>query len=152
MGNQLLKLKRRKKLEEDQNRKMAEIQAQSDANMKSQQAAAQTKMQTEQVVMQGKMSIVQAQSEADIRKLNFEVEAKKTLMELEFSYNMQIKGVESETLNNRDMKKEDRKDERIDKQSTQQSTMIQQRKDNTPPVNFESNEDTLDGFGLESFG
>ena len=152
LGNQLLKLKRRQKMEKDQERKMAEIQAQSDANMKSQQAAAQTKMQTEQAVMQGKMAIVQAQSEADIRKMNFEVEAKKTLMELEFSYNMQIKGVESESLNNRDMKKEDRKDERIDKQSTQQSTMIQQRKDNTPPVNFESNEDTLDGFGLESFG
>ena len=152
LGNQLLKLKRRQKMEKDQERKMAEIQAQSDVNMKSQQAAAQTKMQTEQAVMQGKMAIVQAQSEADIRKMNFEVEAKKTLMELEFSYNMQIRGVESESLNNRDMKKEDRKDERIDKQSTQQSTMIQQRKDNTPPVNFESNEDTLDGFGLESFG
>ena len=68
------------------------------------------------------------------------------------SDNMQIKGIESENLSARDMKKEDRKDERIDKQSTQQSTMIQQRKDNTPPVNFESNEDTLDGFGLESFG
>jgi len=152
LGNQLLKLKRRQKMEKDQERKMAEIQAQSDANMKSQQAAAQTKMQTEQAVMQGKMAIVQAQSEADIRKMNFEVEAKKTLMELEFSYNMQIRGVESENISGREMKKEDRKDERIDKQSTQQSTMIQQRKDNTPPVNFESNEDTLDGFGLESFG
>jgi len=152
LGNQLLKLKRRQKMEKDQERKMAEIQAQSDANMKSQQAAAQTKMQTEQAVIQGKMALVQAQSEADIRKMNFEVEAKKTLMEQEFNYNMQIKGIESENLSARDMKKEDRKDERIDKQSTQQSTMIQQRKDNTPPVNFESNEDTLDGFGLESFG
>ena len=65
---------------------------------------------------------------------------------------MQIKGVEAQNITNRDMQKEDRKDQRIDKQSTQQSTMIQQRKDNTPPVNFESNEDTLDGFGLESFG
>jgi len=152
LGNQLLKLKRRQKMEKDQERKMAEIQAQSEANMKSQQAAAQTKMQTEQAVMQGKMALVQAQSEADIRKMNFEVEAKKTLMEQEFNYNMQIRGVESQNISNREMKKEDRKDKRIDKQSTQQSTMIQQRKDNTPPVNFESNEDTLDGFGLESFG
>ena len=109
-------------------------------------------MQTEQAIIQGKMALLEAQSEADIRKMNFEVEAKKTLMEQEFSYNMQIKGVEIEGVTNRDMQKEDRKDQRIDKQSTQQSTMIQQRKDNTPPVNFESNEDTLDGFGLESFG
>jgi hypothetical protein len=152
LGNELLKLKRRQKIERDEKRKMAEIKAQSDANMQAQQAAAQSKMQTEQAVIQGKMALVQAQSEADIRKMNFEVEAKKVLMEQEFNYNMQIKGVEAQNITNRDMQKEDRKDQRIDKQSTQQSTMIQQRKDNTPPVNFESNEDTLDGFGLESFG
>lgn len=152
MGNELLKLKRRKKQESDQKAKMAEIQAQSDSNMKAQQMAAQSKMQQEQAAIQGKMALVNAQSEADIKKLNFEVEAKKTLMELEFNYNMQIKDIEVESATKRETEKEDRKDQRIDKQSTQQSTMIQQRKDNTPPVNFESNEDTLDGFGLESFG
>ena len=152
LGNELLKLKRRQKLERDQQQKMKEMKAQSDANMKSQQAAAQSKMQTEQAIIQGKMALVNAQSEADIRKMNFEVEAKKTLMQQEFDYNMQLKGVEVEGLSKREGEKEDRKDKRVDKQSTQQSALIQQRKDNTPPINFESNEDTLDGFGLESFG
>jgi hypothetical protein len=47
--------------------------------------------------------------------------------------------------------KEDAKDKRIDKQSTQQSKLIDQRKNNLPPINFESNEDTLDGFELGEF-
>ena len=109
-------------------------------------------MQTEQAIIQGKMALVNAQSEADIRKMTFEVEAKKTLMQQEFDYNMQLKGVEVEGLSKREEERENRKDKRVDKQSTQQSALIQQRKDNTPPINFESNEDTLDGFGLESFG
>jgi hypothetical protein len=152
MGNELLKLKRRQKFERDKEQKMQEIQAQSDANMRSQQAAAQAKMQTEQAIIQGKMQLVEAQANADIRKLEFEVDAKKSLMEEEFNYNMQLKDVEVQGLSKRDGEKEDRKDRRLDKQSTQQSALIRQRKDNTPPVNFESNEDTLDGFGLESFG
>lgn len=152
LGNELLKFKRRKKTERDQKIKMAEIKAQSDANLASQQAAAESKMAADQAMLQGKMALVNAESEAAIKKLNFEVESKKTLMELEFNYNMQLKGVETEGLTKRDEMKEDRKDNRIDKQSTQQAILTQQRKNNTPPVNFESNEDTMDGIGLESFG
>jgi hypothetical protein len=47
--------------------------------------------------------------------------------------------------------KEEAKDKRISIQNTQQSKLIEQRKNNLPPVDFESNEDTLDGFDLASF-
>lgn len=151
-GNELLKLKRRKKAERDQQAEMAKIQANSEANMKSQQAAAQAKMQQDQAMIQGKIALVGAESEAAIKKLNFEVESKKTLMDLEFNYNMQLKGIETEGLSKREAMKEDRKDERIDKQSTNQAKLIDQRTNNTLPTNFESSEDTMDGIGLESFG
>ena len=35
--------------------------------------------------------------------------------------------------------------------NTQQSKMIEQRKRNLPSFNFESNEDSLDGFDLAEF-
>ena len=44
------------------------------------------------------------------------------------------------------------KDDRIDKQASRQSALITQRKNNLPTQNFESTEDSLDGFDLESFG
>ncbi len=47
--------------------------------------------------------------------------------------------------------KEDRKDDRVSKQNTQQSKLISQRKNNLPPMKFESNEDSLDKFDLASF-
>ena len=47
---------------------------------------------------------------------------------------------------------EDRKDERIRIQGTQQSELIDQRKNDLLPKNFESaGFDNLDGFGLEQF-
>ena len=47
--------------------------------------------------------------------------------------------------------KEDAKSKRISQQSTQQSKLIEQRKNNLPHVNFESNEDSLDGFDFAEF-
>jgi len=73
-------------------------------------------------------------------------------MDLEFQYNMQLKGIEVEGLMDRESKKEKAKDDRIDKQASRQSALITQRKNNLPTQNFESTEDTLDGFDLESFG
>ncbi len=72
-------------------------------------------------------------------------------MEREFQMNMEIKGVEQEGLKMREESREKSKDQRIGIQNTQQSKLIQQRKDNLPPINFESNEDTLDGFDLAQF-
>ena len=49
--------------------------------------------------------------------------------------------------------KEDRKDERTKIQATQQSELIDQRKNDLLPKNFESaGNDTMGGFGLEQFG
>jgi hypothetical protein len=49
------------------------------------------------------------------------------------------------------MKKEEAKDKRVSIQNTQQSKLIEQRKNNLPSINFESNEDSLDGFEFSEF-
>ena len=82
-----------------------------------------------------------------------EVEAKKSLMALEFQYNMQLAQMNNNVLSNKDKMKEDRKDERTKIQAIQQSELIDQRKTGKPPKNFESagNDIVGGGFSLEAF-
>lgn len=151
MANELLKLKRKKKQERDVARENEKMQMQSQMNMQSQQAAAQSKLQVVQAETQAKIQIEQAESQFAIQKLQQEATLKKDLMAEEFMYQMQLKGVELDSIQQRDKIKEDAKASRISKQNTEQSKLIQQRQDKLPPINFESNEDSLDGFDLAEF-
>ena len=82
-----------------------------------------------------------------------EANLKKELMYLEFQMNMQLKGIEVQGRKSELNEKEDRKDQRTELQATQQSELINQRKNNLPPKNFESSgNDILSGdFNLGSF-
>jgi hypothetical protein len=151
LGNELLKVKRRKRMEKQQQDKQMEYQMQMQTNMQTQQAAAEQKAQLFQMESQSKIQIKQAEAEYAIQQLRAEADLKKELMAIEFDYNMQLKGMESDQLMSREKEKEKAKDNRIDLQATRQSDLINQRKNNLPPLNFESNEDSLDGFDLESF-
>ena len=97
------------------------------------------------------MKIKQAEVAFDIEKMKYEAQLKSQLMAQEFDYNMQLGGIESKSLSFRDKQKEDAKAKRITIQNTQQSKLINQRKNNLPPINFESNEDSLDGFDFSEF-
>ena len=152
LANQLLKLRRVKKEEKDQALQQQNIQAQTESNAQAAQAAAQAEMQKTQALAQTEMQLEQAKSQFAMQKMEREAQLKKELMELEFQMNMQLKEKEVETLTKREKNKEDRKDERTKIQATQQSEMIEQRKQGTAPKNFESaGFDNLEGFGLEQF-
>jgi hypothetical protein len=79
-----------------------------------------------------------------------EMMMKKELMAQEFQYNMQLKQIDAQGLSQRENMKEDRKDKRTKIQATQQSEMIEQRKTNKPPKNFESSSNDVisGGFNL----
>ena len=152
LANEMLKVKRRKKIEAAQKSQEMQMQMQMQSNMQSQQAAAQAKQQQSQIDAQAKISIINAQSQSDMQKLEMEVEKKKELMAVEFEYNMQLKGIETDNLKSREKAKEDAKDERVKKQATAQSKLIEQRQNNLPPVDFESSgNDALGDFNLEAF-
>jgi len=72
-------------------------------------------------------------------------------MEVEFNYQMQLQGVEQSQLEDREKSRETNKADRLNNQSSNQSRMIEQRKRNLPSINFESNEDSLDGFDFAEF-
>jgi len=153
LANQLLKIRRQKKQEKDRAIQLENIQAQSQSNTQAAQAAAQVEMQKDQSLTQSKMQLEQMKAQLETQKMAQEIEAKKQLMALEFQYNMQLKGMETQGMKNREKEKEDRKDERTKIQATQQSELIDQRKTGKPPKNFESaGNDILSGdFNLSSF-
>lgn len=97
------------------------------------------------------MQIKQAEVAFDIERMQMEAQLKNQLMEQEFNYNMQIKGLTEDMLAEREDMREGAKASRISQQNTEQSKLINQRKNNLPPINFESNEDSLDGFDLAEF-
>ena len=152
LANQLLKLKRKKREELKQKQAQEAQQMQGQIQQQSQQLAAQVAMQQIQAETQAKLQVKQAESAFDIQKMQSEVQAKMQLMELEFNYNMQLKGIEVQTTKSKEEMKEEAKDKRISLQNTQQSKLIDQRKNNLPPVDFESTNDNLDSFDLSQFG
>ncbi len=153
LANQLLKLRRKRKLSRDQALQEKNMQTQGQINQQSAQAAAQADVQKNQALNAGKAELMQMQAQVDSQKMMQEVQMKKELMALEFQYNMQLKGVEVDGMKDREKEKEDRKDERTKIQASQQSEMIEQRNSGKPPKNFESaGNDTLGGgFDLGSF-
>ena len=149
LGNQVLKLRRKKKQERDQLMQQQNMQAQAQANAQAQQAAAQTEMQKNQVEMQSNAQLEQVKAQFESQKLHQEKEVKKELMALEFQYSMQLKNMEVSGVDDKEKKKEDRKDERTRIQASQQSELIDQRNNNKPPKKFESSGNDIVGGGLD---
>ena len=146
LANQLLKIKRRKKLERDQKMQQENIQAQSQANQQAQQAAAQAEMQKAQQKAQIDQQLEQAKNEMKIAYLREEADIKKELMNHEMFINMRLNTMESETLDKRDTRKDDRLDqrERIKAEAKNQGESIKR---------FESSGNDIvgGGLGLERF-
>ena len=153
LANQLLKVRRKKKFQQDRQVQQENIQMQSQSNAQAAQAAAQADVQKQQAITQQKAELAQIEANLEIQKLQNEKELKKELMKYEFDLNMAIKDKEAETFTNKEKYKEDRKDERTRIQASQQSQLIEQRKDRKGEQAFESaGNDTMgSGFNLEMF-
>ena len=151
LANQLLKLKRKQKQDREEQMAMQKQAMTAQQNLKSQQMAAQLALQKQQAEMQGKMQLEQAKIAFEIEKMNNEAKLKSQLMAEEFGYNQQLRDISEKALQSRETQREQAKASRINQQNTQQSRLINQRKNNLPPQVFESNEDSLDGFDLAEF-
>ena len=152
LANQVLKLRRKKKQEQDQAANQANIQAQAQANAQAAEAAAMSEVQKQQALAETQLQVEQGKSQFAIQKLQQEAEIKKQLMELEFQYNMQLTKAQGQAKRGEETFKEDRKDERTKIQASQQSELIDQRKNDLLPKSFESTgNDVLGGFGLDEF-
>jgi hypothetical protein len=151
LANQLLKVKRAKKIDRDQQSEMNRQQMNAKIAMEQQKMAAQAAERKISLDMESKIRVKQAESAFDIERMAAEAGLKKQLMEEEFNYQMRLAGVNARSVVDREQVKEKAKDKRIDQQSSNQSKLIEQRQKGLAPTTFESNEDSLDGFGLEEF-
>jgi hypothetical protein len=153
LANQSLKYKRKKKLERDQANQQANIQAQAQANAQASEAAAMAEVQKQQALAQTEIQIEQAKSQFKIQQIQQEAEIKKQLMAQEFQYSMQLTQAQLGIAQQKQTQAEDRKDQRTKIQATQQSELIDQRKNNSLPKDFESSgNDVFGGMGLDQFG
>ena len=153
LANEVLKIRRKKKAERDQELQERNIESQAQANAQAQQAAAQAEVQKQQALVQTSLQLEQGKSSLAEQKLMKEAEIKKELMNHEFQINMKLKEMELKVLKEKETEKEDRKDERTRIQASQQSELIDQRNTQKPPKNFESagNDILGGGFGLNAF-
>ena len=135
LANKYLRLKRRQKQQQDQEAQQANIQAQAQANAETAEKAALAELQKQQALTESKLQLEQGKSQFEIQKLEREAEIKMRLMELEFQFNKQLAEAQAKALKQKDAYKEDRKDERTKIQATQQSELIDQRKNDTLPKN-----------------
>jgi len=148
LANQSLKYKRKKKQERDQANQQANIQAQAQANAQASEAAAMSEVQKQQALAQTEIQILQSKSQFEIQRMQQELLIKKQIMAEQFNYDMQLAQTQLQVAQQKQSQAEDRKDQRTKIQATQQSELIDQRKNNSMPKDFESSYDDLSGFGM----
>jgi hypothetical protein len=149
LANQLLKIRRKKKMDKDQALQEKNMQMQSQMNQQAAQAAAQGEVQKNQALTASQGQLEQLKAQLASQKMEQEVGHKKELMQMEFQMNMQLKGMEVDGKKTGEKEKEDRKDERTKIQATQQSELIDQRNSGKPPKNFESSGNDILGGGFD---
>ena len=153
LANQLLKIKRRKKAERDQQIQQQNMKAQADANAQAQQVAAQAEMQKNQAKAQTEISVEEVKSQLKLQQLQQEVESKKQLMQFEFDLNMQMQGIQDSARKESEIMKEDRLDLRKQMEGKQKSELEVAKQTARPPKKFESSGNDIlgGGMGLDKF-
>lgn len=139
-ASQLLKVRKIKKQERDQ-----------ELASKNYEAQAQAQAQLAESTSQSKLSIIGAESESGIRleqvkhqnemqRLEFEFKMKASLIELEQGMKSKTREMEINSGREMEREREDRKDDRTKIQATQQSKMIEQRKNDDNSIDFEDDQ------------
>ena len=138
LANQMLKIKRKVKLERDQANQQANIAAQADAQAQTAERTAMAEVQKQEALASSKVSIEKAKQEMELQKMQTAAQIKQMEMERQFQYDMQLKQMEVQVDKQKEQFIEDRKDKRTKIQATQQSEMISQRKNDGLPIDFEN--------------
>lgn len=146
IASQLLKVRKRRKEKLDNKRQQENIALQAEANQQASLTAEQGKQQTALAKMEAEAKIKQLESELAMKKMEKEFFLKAELIKMQKGIESQIKSSELQMQKEKDRYKEDRKDERTAKQASQQSKLIQQRKQDLDPIDFDG-QDTL-GSGI----
>jgi hypothetical protein len=150
LANQVLKYKRVKKQQADQEAQMANIQAQSDSNSRAAEEANMADVQKAQAMNETNVQFEKAKSDLEIQRMQTAAQIEEQQMAQQFEYDMKLKEAELGNQKAKEKEIEDRKDNRTKLQATQQSQLISQRQNETLPTNFEETQSNAD-VDMENF-
>ena len=147
LANQMLKVKRKQKAIQDQANQQANIQAQAAAQAETAEKTAMAEVQKQEAISGSKVQYEQARSQMEINKMQIAADLEKIKMQQKFEYDMQLKQIEVQAIQQKEAAIEDRKDKRSKMEATQQSEMISQRQNDSLPKDFENEPD----MGMQAF-
>ena len=147
LANQMLKVKRKQKAIQDQANQQANIQAQAAAQAETAEKTAMAEVQKQEAISGSKVQYEQARTQMEINKMQIAADLEKIKMQQKFEYDMQLKQLEIQAIQQKESAIEDRKDKRSKMEATQQSEMISQRQNDSLPKDFENEPD----MGMQAF-
>jgi hypothetical protein len=137
LANDVLKQKRKKKQQREQANQQAMVKAQADANAEASERAAAAEMQKKQALAQTEIQIEQAKNQMEIQRLQTAFQIKQQEMQIQHQFDLELKQMEVQAMQQKEALIEDRKDKRIKIEGNQQSQMIDQRNNDLMPIDFE---------------
>tara|TARA_B100001939_G_scaffold99553_1_gene85791 strand:+ start:7678 stop:10092 length:2415 start_codon:yes stop_codon:yes gene_type:complete len=139
LSNALLKIRKDKKEILDLKKKEANIKMQTESNVKSSEAASANQIKEMQFKMQSELEMEKQKAMLEIQRMTKQAELDMMLQKQKLEMSMMSKQTELAQLSSREKNREDRKDQRVDQQSENQSKLIEQRKGNKPEQEFSNN-------------
>jgi hypothetical protein len=127
-AEQLLIVRRKKRMKQMQLMAQQNSQMQAQANAQVAQATSQAKMQEEQMKAQLDAQKIQLEAQTKAQLLQLEYQLKTQLAQVQGDYDIRQQEIESGVRENLETEREDRKDARVSKQAVEQSKLISQRK------------------------
>ena len=147
LANQMLKVKRKQKGVQDQANQQANIQAQADAQASTAEKTAMAEVQKQEAIMGANVQFEQSKNQMEIQRMEIAAQLKAQEMQTKFQFDMQLKQLDVQNMQEKETKIEDRKDQRSKIEATQQSQLISQRQNDSLPIDFE----TEPSQGMEAF-
>jgi len=136
LANQMLKLKQRQKAQADQQQQERMVQMQAQASAKAAEEAAMFEVQKQEAIAQTTLQLETGKSQLEMQRLEAEFNHKLQLAEQKFGFDMQLTQADGAKQQAREAEIEARKDQRTKLAASQQSYMIDQRKNNLLPKDF----------------
>ena len=147
LANQMLKIKRKAKAKQDQANQQANIAAQGQSQADTAEKTAMAEVQKQEAIMGANVQFEQSKNQMEIQRMEIAAQLKAQEMQTRFQFDMQLKQLEVQNMQQKENAIEDRKDTRSKMEATQQSELISQRQNDSLPIDFENQPDQ----GMQAF-
>ena len=142
LANQMLKIKRKSKANQEQENALEQADAQAQAQASAAEKIAMSEVQKQEAISGSKVQFEKATNQMEIERMQLAAQLEQQKMQTKHQFDMQLKQMDMEAIGQKEKMIEDRKDKRIKMEGTQQSQMINQRKNDLLPINFEEQDTT----------